>query len=434
MANNASNTANDQQGYTLVELLVAITLGLLLSAAVVQSYMSTRQTSRITEGVSRVQENARFALHFLTTDIRDAGYSGCIGQIRNKLNGDPSNYLSFKAPIQGWEYTGTATGDSGDNAFELSGIPLHVPLESAAWVQATGGSSANLPASLVGRVVAGSDVIYFKNFVELDLTIKEHNGSSTPIVVQSAHDLEDKSILLVGNCSEAELFQHLSNGNGNQVSVTASEGNGDDPGNRHTGSTQSWSRDYDFNDTFFGFKQTYFYIGQGASGLPSLFRYSSGLPISVQTPNLVSSNLEELVEGIETMQLLYGEDVTGDDNPNRYVSAHQVSDWNAIVSVRVGLLMMSPNAATDQDQSEALGNAYTLLDGIEFTHAIDDLTLRYALNNTIKLRNRGLDDNLSYFICDAVDDDKDEADNGIDTCATASVGGGGMGGGDVDGN
>ncbi|MFT4629028.1 MAG: type IV pilus assembly protein PilW [Arenicella sp.] len=430
MANDTSNTSNDQQGYTLVELLVAITLGLLLSAAVVQSYMATRQTSRITEGVSRIQENARFGLHFLTTDIRDAGYSGCIGRIRNKLNGDPSNFLSFKAPVQGWEYTGTASGDSGDNAFELSGIPLIVPAEGAAWAQASGGSSANLPTTLIGRVVAGSDVIYFKNFAELDLTIKNHDDSSTPIVVQSPHGLEDQSILLVGNCSEAELFQHLSNGDGDQISITASEGNGhNDPGNRHTGSTKSWSRDYDYNDTLFEFKQTYFYIGEGPSGLPSLFRYSSSLPFSAETTEFVAANLEELVEGVETMQLLYGEDVTGDDSPNRYVSAHQISDWNAIVSVRVGLLIMSPNAAAGQDQSEALGTAYSLLDGIEFTHAIDDLTLRYAANSTIKLRNRGLDDNLAYSICDTVDEDESEADNGIDTCSTAAVGGGGMGGG-----
>jgi type IV pilus assembly protein PilW len=430
MPNHTANRPNEQQGYTLVELLVAITLGLLLTAAVVQSYLATRQTSRVTEGVSRIQENARFALHFLTKGIRNAGYSGCIGRIRNKLNGDPSHFLSFQASVQGWEYTGTATGDSGDNAFQLSGVPLVLPSEGSAWSQAPGGSNTNLPATLIGRVVAGSDVIYFKNFAELDLTIESHNDSSTPIVVQSAHGLENNSIMLVGNCSEAELFQHLSNGNGNQVSINASEGNGiGDPGNRHTGSTNSWSRDYDVNDTFFGFSQTYFYIGRGPSGLPSLFRYSSGLPFSAETPAIVNAKLEELVEGVETMQLLYGEDVTGDDHPNRYVSAHQVSDWNAIVSVRVGLLFMSPNAATDQDQSDALGTPYTLLDGIDFTHANSDLTLRYALNSTIKLRNRGLDDNLAYFICDAVDEDDGEPDNGIETCTTAAVGGGGIGGG-----
>jgi hypothetical protein len=52
-----------------------------------------------------------------------------------------------------------------------------------------------------------------------------------------------------------------------------------------------------------------------------------------------------------------------------------------------------------------------------------------VLNSTIKLRNRGLDDNLAYAICDAVDENDGEPGNGIETCATAAVGGGGMGGG-----
>ncbi|MFT5135960.1 MAG: type IV pilus assembly protein PilW [Arenicella sp.] len=422
MVKNILNNANHQQGYTLVELLVAITLGLLLTAAVVQSYMATRQTSRVTEGVSRVQENARFAIHFLAKGIRDAGYSGCIGRIRNKLRGEPTEFLSFRSSVQGWEYAGTASDDS----FQLSGIPLVIPTGGTSWSQAAGGSNPNLPNSLIGRAVAGSDVIYFKNFGELDLTIKDHNDNAVPITVTAAHELENNTIMMVGNCSEVELFQHLSQGQGNQVSVTAATGMGvGDPGNRATiGGTPDWSRPYDLNDNFYSFSQTYFYIGMGSSGLPSLFRYTSSIPFSAATPAFVAAKLEELVEGVETMQLMYGEDLTGDDNPNRYVSAHQVIDWNAIVSVRVGLLMMSPNSATDQDQSDALGTAYTLLDGIDFTHANDDLTLRYAVNSTIKLRNRGLDDNLAYYICNAIAEPGDL----LPVCDNAAVGSG-MGGG-----
>lgn len=413
MPNYRLNRVNQQQGYTLVELLVAISLGLLLTGAVVQSYMATRQTSRVTEGISRVQENARFAIHFLAKGIRDAGYSGCIGRIRNKLTGEPTDFLSFRSSAQGWEYTGTASTDS----YQLSGLPLVLPTGGTAWTQAAGGSSANLPSALVGRAVAGSDVIYFKNFRQLDLTIKNHDENSGPITVTTSHGLDNNSIMMVGNCSEVELFQHLSQGNDNEVSITGAG----DPGNRSTtGGTPEWSRPYDLNDSFYQFSQTFFFIGEGSSGLPALFRYSSGLPSSAATPSFVAANSEELVEGVETMQLLYGEDVAGDNKPNRYVSAHQVTDWDAIISVRVGLLMMSPNPAADQDQSEALGTAYTLLDGIDFTHENADLTLRYAVNSTIKLRNRGLDDDLAYFVCNATAETGDL----LPVCANATVGGG----------
>ncbi|MFT4629018.1 MAG: hypothetical protein ACI9WC_000096 [Arenicella sp.] len=151
--------------------------------------------------------------------------------------------------------------------------------------------------------MGGADVIYFKNFSELDLTNKTHNDNAVPITVTAAHGLENDSIMMVGNCSEVELFQHLSQGIGNQVSITATAGMGvGDSGNRATtGGIPDWSREYDLNDNFYAFRQTYFYIALGSSGLPSLFRYSSGIPFSAATTAFVAANLEELVESVETM-------------------------------------------------------------------------------------------------------------------------------------
>ncbi|MFT4629017.1 MAG: type IV pilus assembly protein PilW [Arenicella sp.] len=85
MVKNILNKAKHQQGYTLVEFLVAITLGLLLTAAVVQSYMATRQTSRVTEGVSQLQKNARFAIHFLAKGIQVVLAEFVINCVVNRL-------------------------------------------------------------------------------------------------------------------------------------------------------------------------------------------------------------------------------------------------------------------------------------------------------------------------------------------------------------
>jgi len=56
---------------------------------------------------------------------------------------------------------------------------------------------------------------------------------------------------------------------------------------------------------------------------------------------------EELVEGVENMQLLYGEDTDGDGAANRYRSAANIDDFRDVVSVKVGLLVRSPDIGTD---------------------------------------------------------------------------------------
>ncbi|WP_027707094.1 PilW family protein [Zooshikella ganghwensis] len=67
--------ANKQKGLSLIELMIALVLGLLLVAGVIQIFLGTSQTYRLTGDIARVQENARFALDILARDIRMAGYS-----------------------------------------------------------------------------------------------------------------------------------------------------------------------------------------------------------------------------------------------------------------------------------------------------------------------------------------------------------------------
>lgn len=63
-----------QQGLSLVELMVALALGMVLMAGFVQIFMSVRSTYAINEASSRMQENGRFALEFISQHARMAGY------------------------------------------------------------------------------------------------------------------------------------------------------------------------------------------------------------------------------------------------------------------------------------------------------------------------------------------------------------------------
>ena len=61
-------------GMTLIELLLAMVLGILLIGAVVLTYLAGSASARDAEAISRVQENVRVLSEFLIRDIRNAGF------------------------------------------------------------------------------------------------------------------------------------------------------------------------------------------------------------------------------------------------------------------------------------------------------------------------------------------------------------------------
>ena len=72
-------------GFTLVEIMVSLVISSILMIGVIQVFSNSKRNSKVNEAVSRVQENARFALEAIITDFRKAGYVGC----------NPDNLNSF---------------------------------------------------------------------------------------------------------------------------------------------------------------------------------------------------------------------------------------------------------------------------------------------------------------------------------------------------
>jgi type IV pilus assembly protein PilW len=70
------NQSKKQSGLTLVELMIAMVIGLVLTGGVIQIFIANNQAYRVTENMSRVQENGRFALDNLGQIIRIAGFKG----------------------------------------------------------------------------------------------------------------------------------------------------------------------------------------------------------------------------------------------------------------------------------------------------------------------------------------------------------------------
>lgn len=67
--------SNAQQGFTLVELMISMTLGLILLLIIGTAFVSSRQAFREQEDNARIQESGRFALEFIGRNIKQAGHA-----------------------------------------------------------------------------------------------------------------------------------------------------------------------------------------------------------------------------------------------------------------------------------------------------------------------------------------------------------------------
>ena len=57
--------ARGARGFSIVELMVAITLALIVTAGVMAAFLGSRSSFMTTSGTSAVSDNGRFALDFL---------------------------------------------------------------------------------------------------------------------------------------------------------------------------------------------------------------------------------------------------------------------------------------------------------------------------------------------------------------------------------
>ncbi len=94
-----------------------------------------------------------------------------------------------------------------------------------------------------------------------------------------------------------------------------------------------------------------------------------------------SATPQPLIEGIESMQFLYGEDTDNDDVPNFYRNAANVTNWNNIKTVRITLLVSTFDDSAEQDTA-----THVLLDAPPIG-PVNDQAIRKVFTKTVKVRN-----------------------------------------------
>ena len=135
VAGTASKAAGRRQmaGLSLIELMIAMVLGLIVLGAAFAVFMSNQRTFGANEGVNRIQESARVAFELMSRDIRAAG--GSAGANVSVVETVGADSIAFRdAPIAGGANALTVvSGDdtsyrvTGSTATSVQFDPVQVP-------------------------------------------------------------------------------------------------------------------------------------------------------------------------------------------------------------------------------------------------------------------------------------------------------------------
>ncbi|MDA1369452.1 MAG: PilW family protein [Proteobacteria bacterium] len=373
-------------GLSLIELLIAMVLGLTLASGVLQIYASSSATERSQDARLRMQEGGRFALNFLGNEIRMAGYLGCLGSMQgsganNTLNAPP-NTLQPGTGIQGWEAAGTNPGVVNNSANDVATVAS----TTAEWT--TGGVGFNIPTV---QAVPNSDILrLWGGAGDAGAVISIDNTGGDPIVAaEAAIGIAVNDFLIISDCEQVDFVQACAvaptGGGASTVDITLSTAC--NPGNLATAFVTSVAPAGSPAEVI-RLEGVLYYVGKRddtATNPPSLYRAVLDTDGTLAAP-------EEIIEGVESMQLLYGVNVDQDVRAtvDAYLPADLVTNWDEVISVRVSLLMQSIEDGTTSEPQ-----AYTF-DGVTYSAAggggslPQDRRARRIFTSTISLRNRAL--------------------------------------------
>jgi len=330
----------------MVELMVALAVGMFLMAGVLQIYLGSRQSFRTQESLSRLQENGRFALMFMEQDIRIADYRGCgTRSARVPLNNvlvSSTNYL--------WNF--------------LQGIGGYEAISASSW--------NSTPDSKIPSPLGGRDILTVRRAAGESYKVITHSIGTDNVEINNSTALDACDVVMIASCSSAAVFVVTGESAGT-LTHAVSDDCDDTPNN----STDDLGTGYAGGDVFRVDTVTY-YIRTGTAGRPSLYR------------KVGSSDAQELIQDVEDMQITYGEDTNMDALVDRYVAAGGVSNWDNVISVNINLLLVTPedNLSPTGDPQPYVFNGVNH-DGVS-APLPTDRRLRRAFSSTVTLRNRTL--------------------------------------------
>jgi type IV pilus assembly protein PilW len=315
------------RGFTLIELMVAMVLGLVIIGGATSLIVANRQSYRTNEGLSQVQESARTAFELLSRDAREAGISGC------NNNNRMANTLDTGGGISWWQtWFGMAGYEGNQN------------------------NPAVLTGSAPGQRVAGTDSVVFQGLQGLGLTVENHDPTSSNFKINAqTTDFVDNDILVVCDFDHSVILQ-VTDYNENNVTVVHNTTNGAGaavPGNCSKGmgyptdctSTNGNSYIFDRNSQVARMAAVAWYIGNNGraeEGGRSLYRIRLGVGAALLT--------EEVVAGVTNLRLTYRE-----QGVEQFRPATSIGNWMNVNAMMIELTVQSADQRVTTNNTVNLG-------------------------------------------------------------------------------
>lgn len=337
-----------QRGITLVEMMVAMVVGLILLVGIVQLFVSNKQAYRIQEGANVLNENARYLMNQMQFDLRMADHWGGVEASEIEVDGD---IAAIDPDCEGAAATlelAGVYGIDGEDASPLDCIP----------------DSDYVPQSDIVIVRYAEPIRHASGTLE-DERVYVRTAVGRRGYVFQGENLADLPSDLTPETPEAESLE-------DEVIEEA------DVANFRYRTLVYFLRPCSSQDL-------------GAAGvcddadddIPTLTRLSlDGLALVEQ----------DVIAGVEQMQLAYGIDDNADRSPDRYLSAEDVTadnDWDKVIDVKLSVLIRNTEldtTANDETEYTLYGGA----DGDGVTYEVPEDARHYrrkVFNTSIQIRN-----------------------------------------------
>jgi type IV pilus assembly protein PilW len=315
MLKGTPNSKAQARGFTLIELMVAMLLGLIVIGGVCSVFLANLNSYDTNQALSEVQSGSRAAFELMARDIRDAGLIGCNNgePIANVVQG--SNWWSnWSNAVVGYDRTQT------DPAI-VSGMPARA---------------------------ANTDSLMLLGSADTGLSVAPATGSTSANAAnfklnEPTSTLQTGDIIMVCDPNHATIVQ-ITNYNSSNVTVVHDVGNSVSPGNCSKGlgyptvcTTNGNQYSFGQNSQIAALNAVDWYVGTNPSSIggTSLYRISVSPSATSTTP---TGTAYEMVRNVTGMTLAYHQPpATG------FVSAANVTNWSVVDAVQMTLKLQSSN-------------------------------------------------------------------------------------------
>ena len=364
-------------GFSLVELLVAMTLGLLMIGGMIGVFAANKRSTELNEATANMQENARFAMNAISADIRMAGHQGCA-----PLDGAAMTVQAVDVPmtsVTSGLYRTAVTGYEVESATEWTPTPA----------LGTGTTGFSLPTGQTAVPGTHALSMQFGEPATADLAAGM-TGPSGPIVADGQLDLRVGDHAIVSNCFGADLFE-VTGSVHDVAAVRTTIQHGAGP-NKSANLTEAYGSSATLEQTrVMRFASNVYYVVdtglRNSSGDAITALYQQSLPY-----NDASNPPTELIRGVENLRLSLG--VRNSLGQLSYVEPDSGYDPARVRAVRVGLLLSSWERIAQQDDAatymlagQAIAPSDEATAGVRGTTHPGDRRHRLAFNTTVKVRN-----------------------------------------------